>query len=89
MSEAQNEIASTVKIVVIVILAYLMISSWDQVIYMWVFKTLKLDTTEISSWLVLSIITTIVLIVLLYVSGIRISTLFKSVKPYGSKLSVH
>ena len=65
------DVKFTLKIVIIAIVAFLVITVWDEVLNRLIFDTLKLDKEKTSSWVVVGVISVILLLALLYVFSIE------------------
>ena len=62
----------TIKILIIAIVSFLVITAWDEVIDRFMFKYFNLDPEEISSWLIVAVIATFSLFLLLLIFNIEI-----------------
>jgi hypothetical protein len=56
----------TLKIIFIAIIVYLFVTSWGNFLDKLFFRIFKLDPEAISSWFIISIVSTIILILILY-----------------------
>lgn len=65
------DVKFTLKILILAIIAFLVITAWDEIIDRLIFKTFGLDREKISSWLVIGVISIILLFVLLYAFDIE------------------
>lgn len=65
------DVKFTLKIIIIAIVAFLVITSWDEVLDRFLFDILKLDREKTSSWLVVGVVSVILLFVLLYIFNIE------------------
>jgi len=65
------DIVFTIKILIIVIVAFLVITAWDEVIDRALIKYLKLDREEISTWLILAIIATVLLLIIIILFNVE------------------
>ena len=55
----------TLKIIVLAIVAFLVITAWDEVLDRTIFKWFELDREKISSWVIIAVVSTVILIALL------------------------
>lgn len=60
----RSEARSIALIVVILIIVYLMITAWNQVLSQTMFRWLKLDHKKTSSWAVIAIVATVILAIM-------------------------
>lgn len=65
-----------IKILIIVLLAFLVISSWGEVITKSFMDYFGLDKEDIKTWVILGIISTIVLFFVVKISGVEIHEFF-------------
>lgn len=65
-----------VKILIIVLVAYLFVSAWGEVITKSLITYFGLDKEDISTWVIIGIIAGILLIIVIWVSKIEIHDLF-------------
>lgn len=65
------DIIFTLKILVLAIVAFLVITAWDEVLDRFIFKYFDLDREDISSWVIVGVISVILLFVLLYIFDIE------------------
>lgn len=66
------DVQLTIKILIIAIVAFLVITAWGEVIDRCIFKYFNLDSEKISSWVVVAVIATILLFILLLIFNIEI-----------------
>jgi len=66
----------TVEILIIVIIAFLVITAWDEVIDRVLIKYFNLDKEAISTWLVIAIISTVILLTIVVWENVEIHDLF-------------
>jgi len=66
----------TIKILIIVLIAFLFISAWSEVIIRALVDYFKLDREDISTWIILGVIFTILLFAVIIASNIEIHDLF-------------
>jgi len=71
-----GKLGFTIKIFIIVLIAFLVISSWSEVITKSFFEYFDLDKDDISTWVILGTISTILLLVVVIASGVEIHDLF-------------
>lgn len=65
------DFALTIKIIIIAVVAFLVITAWDEVLDRLVFKLLKLDKNKISSWVVVAVIMTVLLFIIMAIFKIQ------------------
>lgn len=65
------DFALTIKIIVIAVIAFLVITAWDEVLDRLVFKLLKLDKEKISSWMIVATIMTVLLFIIMAIFKIQ------------------
>ena len=65
-----------INILIIVLIAYLVVSAWGQVIQKSLIKYLDLNEEDINTWVILGVISTVVLIIFILVSKIEIHDFF-------------
>jgi len=61
----------TFKVIIIAVVAYNMITAWDEVIDRTFFRLFGLDSEKIWSWFLVAMFSTTLLIVILYLAGIE------------------
>lgn len=81
------DVKFTLKIVILAIVAFLVITSWDEVLDRFLFDVLKLDREKTSSWLVVAVISLISLFVLLYLFDIEAHDILGVGEPVDVKLT--
>jgi hypothetical protein len=69
------DISFTIKVIIIAVIALLVITAWDEVIDRCIFKFFNLDRESISSWIIIAVISTVLLIVILLIFGIEVHDL--------------
>ncbi len=70
------DILFTLKIFIIIIIGFLVITSWDEVIDRTLMKYLNLDREKISSWVIISLISTAALFLILVLTNIELHDIF-------------
>jgi hypothetical protein len=65
------DVKFTLKILILAIVAFLVITVWDELLNRFLFDILELDREKTSSWLVVGVISVILLFVLLYIFKIE------------------
>ena len=65
------DILFTIKILIIVIFAFLVIAAWDEVINMVLIKYLNLDKDSITTWLIIAIIATVLLFIIIIIFNVE------------------
>lgn len=70
------DIIFTIQILIIVIIAFLVITAWDEVIDRTLIKYLNLDKDSIITWLIIAIIATFSLIIIIIIFNIEAHDLF-------------
>ena len=71
-----GKLSFTIKIFIIVLLAFLFISAWSEVIIRGLIKYFDLDKEDINTWIILGILSTFVLFLVVMASNIEIHDLF-------------
>lgn len=66
----------TLKILLIVLLAFIVLSSWGEVITKSYFEYFDLDKNEITPWIILGVISLIILFFVVIISGVEIHEFF-------------
>ena len=66
----------TIKILIIVIIAFLVITAWDEVIDRTIIQFLNLDKDSIITWLIIAAIATLILIIIILIFDIELHDLF-------------
>ena len=66
----------TIEILIIVIIPFLVITAWDEVIDRILIKYFNLDKEAISTWLVIAIISTVILLTIVVWENVEIHDLF-------------
>lgn len=66
----------TFKILILLIVAFLVITSWDEFLDRTMFKYLNLDPESISGWFVIAVISTLVLFLILIFMKIEVHEAF-------------
>ena len=69
-------IGLTIKIFIIVLVAYIVLSAWGEVIERFMIKYFNLNKEEISTWLKIALISTVLLFFIVYFSGFEVHDLF-------------
>ena len=70
------DIIFTIEIIIIVIVAFLVITAWDEVIDRTIIKYLNLDKDSITTWLIIALIATFILIIIIIIFNIEVHDLF-------------
>jgi len=65
------DVKFTLKILILAIVAFLVITAWDEILDRFIFEQFGLDRDKLSSWLVVGIIALILLFVLLIIFDIE------------------
>lgn len=66
----EYNIITSLRIIVIAVIAYIVISSWSRVLDQTVFKYFNLDRNAIIPWLVIATVSTLLLLFILYLLNI-------------------
>jgi len=70
------DVIFTIEILIIVIIAFLVITAWDEVIDRTIIQFLNLDKDSIISWLIIAVIATLILIIIIIIFDIELHDLF-------------
>jgi hypothetical protein len=71
-----GKISFTIKIFIIVLLAFLVVSAWSEVIIRTLIKYFDLDKESISTWFIFGLISTVLLFLIVIASNIEVHDLF-------------
>ena len=70
------DVIFTIQILIIVIIAFLVITAWDEVIDRTIIQFLNLDKDSIITWLIIAAIATLILIIIILIFDIELHDLF-------------
>jgi hypothetical protein len=71
-----GKISFAIKILIIVLVAYLVVSSWGEVVTKSFIEYFDLNKDDISTWVIIGTLALIILFVVIILSGIEIHDLF-------------
>jgi hypothetical protein len=70
------DVIFTIEILIVVIIAFLVITAWDEVIDRTIIQFLNLDKDSIITWLIIAAIATLILIIIIILFDIELHDLF-------------
>ena len=70
------QVVFTIKIFVIAIIAFLVISAWNEVIERTLMKYFNMDKEDINTWLKIAVVSTFILFIIIMSSNIEVHDLF-------------
>lgn len=70
------DIGFTIKILIIVIIAFLVITAWDEVLDRTLIKYFNMDKEAISTWVTIAVISTVALFIIIVYTNIEAHDLF-------------